>query len=1267
MARDRGRRRSAFLGCILAASLSRAAAQDRLLLVDDAFGVVWTFDAATGEALRGFSLPRQAIGNTLPRGQSALAYDGNDLYYTSRATPSIWVLDPQTGALRRTLAKPTIEITELGAFDGVLFAVTAPLAETGGRLGAFYRIDASSGEVLEEREIPGLRDAFAYAAERDSYYFRIGTLEVREVDVETFAPTRSATPPAAFVSLAYDAAGGVLYGLTESCLLYRLDAASLEVEGLLPLADPHGGELFLCGGLVAAQITDPPEDPFGGIPPGPDEPPAVFAVQDLAIPAGASERVPVVLTTTLELEGYVVAAVHDPTALALEAIHIDGTDTERVRPDFVATELFPNGGTLGVVFDLIPPFEGTTLPPGQNYVIAAYRYTCIDADVAESATTEVRLLDGVIGDPPKRNIVIVGGRSIRPFLLPGRITCEPRALDPGGPRFLCGGPPGRDGLPSSLELDVGAPVELCLYYAYPEPRGDIIQGLSMALAFDCRLACIEGTFRAPEESVLTDVDPDFVEFNCESDPEDGDGCEMVFAVLVETRPPFAGDSLPRTATPLLLACVDLRLTASLREGQCLDIRFRDNINGAGRVPIKNVVALDNHSVTPVTEPCQVCAPRNLVALLCGGRELDARNLPLPALANPGEEVEVCFWYSSPGEPVHALVEALRFDCRLECIEDSFEVDPSLEALVGPMSFEFRCENDPGDGDPCEMVLRVLPASGSPPDLAAMSPANVPRRFGCVRVRVAPDVPPGTCLQLEHHDGADVPGGEPAFNRIEIDSGVVEPQVIDCLVCVPQTRRPYFICGGSRLGPDGLPEPVRDVVRGEAVELCFWYCSPVDPLSSRDEIQGLSMAVCFDCRMSCLEETFRMPLDSITSQLDAEFVEFHCENDPRDGDGCEMIFGLLVDFLPPFDGRTLPPTDLPLKLFCVDMLVSPHNKLGFCLPVEFCDNINGRRLVPIKNLVSIQNHSVSPDLVDCEVCIEFLGPKFLCGAIELGPDNRPLTPGGFSGGPAEVCFYYTSPRHRANGEPQTNPLQGLVMAVSFDCRLRCLPETLRFPETAATTLYGPPDYVQIQCDDDPTDGDGCEMILAILMDTEPPFDARMLPPTDDPLLVACVDFLIPEGRECGECFGIFFTNGIDGTGRIPLFNQVAVDNRSFLADTCDCQVCVVEPLPEPEFRRGDCDGSGEVDLADAAHIIAVLFAVGPWRPEPICLDACDVNDDGRVDLADAHAILRYLFMSGPPPPAPGPEVPGPDPTADKLACPIVDNPCPLPGVLPPRPR
>jgi hypothetical protein len=89
---------------------------------------------------------------------------------------------------------------------------------------------------------------------------------------------------------------------------------------------------------------------------------------------------------------------------------------------------------------------------------------------------------------------------------------------------------------------------------------------------------------------------------------------------------------------------------------------------------------------------------------------------------------------------------------------------------------------------------------------------------------------------------------------------------------------------------------------------------------------------------------------------------------------------------------------------------------------------------------------------------------------------------------------------------------------------------------------------------------------------------------------------------------------------------------------------VQLPPQDPFSRGDGNGDGSVDIADAIHHLAYLFLAGPST----CLDAQDANDDGGVDIGDAIYSLAFQFSGGPT--FPPPTVPcGPDPTSDGLGC------------------
>ncbi|MFN0060375.1 MAG: PQQ-dependent sugar dehydrogenase [Planctomycetota bacterium] len=83
----------------------------------------------------------------------------------------------------------------------------------------------------------------------------------------------------------------------------------------------------------------------------------------------------------------------------------------------------------------------------------------------------------------------------------------------------------------------------------------------------------------------------------------------------------------------------------------------------------------------------------------------------------------------------------------------------------------------------------------------------------------------------------------------------------------------------------------------------------------------------------------------------------------------------------------------------------------------------------------------------------------------------------------------------------------------------------------------------------------------------------------------------------------------------------------------------------DFVRGNCNGQGATDIADAVYLLAYLFSSGPL---PSCLDACDVDDNGNFNIADAIGLLYAIFQGGPPLAPPWPSC-GSDSTVDAAGC------------------
>ncbi len=85
--------------------------------------------------------------------------------------------------------------------------------------------------------------------------------------------------------------------------------------------------------------------------------------------------------------------------------------------------------------------------------------------------------------------------------------------------------------------------------------------------------------------------------------------------------------------------------------------------------------------------------------------------------------------------------------------------------------------------------------------------------------------------------------------------------------------------------------------------------------------------------------------------------------------------------------------------------------------------------------------------------------------------------------------------------------------------------------------------------------------------------------------------------------------------------------------------------ETQFVRGDCNADGSFGIADPIFTLLYLFVSGD---DPVCHDACDVDDNGDLGIGDPVMALGALFGGGPPPALPYPMC-GVDPTGDDVAC------------------
>lgn len=293
----------------------------------------------------------------------------------------------------------------------------------------------------------------------------------------------------------------------------------------------------------------------------------------------------------------------------------------------------------------------------------------------------------------------------------------------------------------------------------------------------------------------------------------------------------------------------------------------------------------------------------------------------------------------------------------------------------------------GPGKNCDFFqAEIYPTAGSLAvvmELDGIPPFNkIPA--GDAEVATFTYTSPGITSEAQCDDTATIPL---AF----VDLTDRDPPLENVIVIAGQSRTPAKVGGQISLSanpneppckiipPSEMTFAIGDCVQvtdhieghpGEKIQIGLYYMSPDDEESDEtqqtDHIQGISMALCYDPAFIRCLETYSLA-GTITETVGAEFVNVHCENDLTDGDGASLVVGILVDALPPFDGQTLPSSEEYLKLICVDFEIAANAPCDECSPITFCE-ANGRGKVPIRNLASVRNRSVIPNLVNSEVCI-----------------------------------------------------------------------------------------------------------------------------------------------------------------------------------------------------------------------------------------------------------------------------------------------------------
>ena len=522
------------------------------------------------------------------------------------------------------------------------------------------------------------------------------------------------------------------------------------------------------------------------------------------------------------------------------------------------------------------------------------------------------------------------------------------------------------------------------------------------------------------------------------------------------------------------------------------------------------------------------------------------------------------------------------------------------------------------------------------------------------------IPAGTHVLARAMFRCAVPQGQDSVVDLVFKDGIygtseLGPRLVNLLTVGGQTisRQEGLVLVDGRITCSGAPPAPGSLRIRDAVASAITGCAAADVvLDTASPVEGFIVAIAHDPAAISLSEI--SIAGTVTATSGADFIE------PRilpDGGILEVI----MDLEPPFSGNTIPAGNgqvIARFVYCCKQ-EPPAGGPDRVTALRFVDGVLGDP--PLENTLVVGGRQVKPaDLIpgtftcrakDIENPLEFR-----CGS-EVDPVSGGLLPIiAWPGSTARVSFFYRSMPKGTPGDTGEDQIQGLSMSICYDPRfVRCREGSFDIGGTITEAMAA--EFVNHNCENTLEDGDAGELVVGILVDALPPFDGHTLPPTRDLLKIGSVEFAVAPEAPCDRCNDVTFCDGADGRGSVPIRNLISVNNQSVRPAFYDCAICVAAT---PVFQRGDCNssrgGALAVDIADPVAMVNAIFLPKDSQYRPSCLDACDANDDGRVDLADAVFVLRYLFRDGKPPPAPGPNAPGPDPTEDRLDC-AAESVCP----------
>ena len=155
----------------------------------------------------------------------------------------------------------------------------------------------------------------------------------------------------------------------------------------------------------------------------------------------------------------------------------------------------------------------------------------------------------------------------------------------------------------------GETVPLLFFYSDPD---DNIAGFQVAITYHCDLSFVPGSFTV-DDTIVEAVGAEFVTSSVDDDPDDGDPCEFTVAILLDALPPFEGQTVPPTATPLAFGHVLVEIEVGAEPDTALPVDFTDGVNASETVPISNIVVIGALSVPAFPTFPPKCSPYHFAA------------------------------------------------------------------------------------------------------------------------------------------------------------------------------------------------------------------------------------------------------------------------------------------------------------------------------------------------------------------------------------------------------------------------------------------------------------------------------------------------------------------------------------------------------------------------------------------------------------------------------------------------------------------------------